>query len=100
MSNISCESCELFAKQTWNVENYFLWKKKKKNEMKILECHLFQIFLCNKNLMLIFFIFPTGTIEEVRVLFYHIVVCGYMNVTSFLIPVISVWPEVLRREDG
>ena len=41
-----------------------------------------------------------GNIEEVRVLYYHVVMCGYMQVTSFLIPIISVWPEVLRREDG
>lgn len=43
--------------------------------------------------------FKAGNVEEVRVLCYHIVLCGYMNVTSFLVPIISVWPETLRRED-
>ena len=46
------------------------------------------------------FFFLTGNVEEVRVLFYHIVVCGYMNSLSFLVPVISVWPEAFRRENG
>ncbi|XP_052783577.1 uncharacterized protein LOC128219697 [Mya arenaria] len=38
-----------------------------------------------------------GNIERARVLFYHIVTCGYLNPNLLVVPIVSVWPEVLCK---
>ena len=42
----------------------------------------------------------TGDMEQVRVLFYHILSCGYLNAPMLAVCIAGVWPKVLYREDS
>lgn len=53
---------------------------------KMAQCRLF-IALC----------VVQGDLELARLMLYQLVTCTHINFILFLVPVVSVWPEILRK---
>ncbi|XP_053404351.1 uncharacterized protein LOC123555845 [Mercenaria mercenaria] len=54
---------------------------------KMAQCRVF-VALCSLQ----------GDVEQARTLFYHLVTCGHLNCTLFIVSVVSVWPEVMKKD--